>query len=149
MRRPRCRPPAGGGGALRLIRPILAWARVLAPAAALLMVVTLGLLTGSAGALAAAQGELSYRCGGDRLVARMDNGAVDAIGIPNTQAGTVPGAFVVIGWRGQRVQLPRTNNAGAPSYTDGRWWWSLEDPQRPTWRHRLATETVWSCEPDD
>jgi hypothetical protein len=78
----------------------------------------------------------SYRCDGDLLVATSDNGAVDATGIPNTMVGTVPGAFVVLRWRGLSLQLPRTNNAGPPSYTDGKWWWSLEDPAHPTFRLR-------------
>ena len=47
-------------------------------------------------------------------------------GIPNTSAGTLPGDGVLIHWRKLTLQLPRTNNAGAPSYTDGRWWWRVE-----------------------
>jgi hypothetical protein len=79
-----------------------------------------------------------YRCAGDPLEARVDNGAVDAAGIPNTAAGTVPGAFVVLHWRGIVLQLPRTNNAGAPSFTDGKWWWSLEDPDHPLLQLRTS-----------
>ena len=88
----------------------------------------------------------SYTCGGDPLVALADNGAVDAVGIPNLVAGTVPGAFVVLRWRGVVLQLPRTNITGAPSYSDGQWWWSLEDPERPLFqRGRGAIETFF-CE---
>jgi hypothetical protein len=66
----------------------------------------------------------NYVCEGDPLQAALYPGAVDAVGIPNTVAGTAPGAYVVLQWRNLRLQLPRTNNAGAPSFTDGRWWWS-------------------------
>jgi hypothetical protein len=86
-----------------------------------------------------------YRCGGDLLLARSETGAVDAVGIPNTSAGTPPGAFVVLEWRGTRLQLPRTNNAGAPSYTDGRWWWSLEDPDQPRFRLRRGAIEDFPC----
>lgn len=88
----------------------------------------------------------AYRCDGEPLLALADNGAVDAIGIPNTAAGTVPGAFVVLQWRGVTLQLPRTNNAGAPSYTDGKWWWSLEDPAAPRFQLRQGGVTSYACE---
>ena len=64
-----------------------------------------------------------YLCDGEPLLAEVHNGAVDAPGIPNSAGGTVPGAFLVLQWRGVSLQLPRTNNAGTPSYSDGRWWW--------------------------
>ena len=86
-----------------------------------------------------------YRCGGDLLLARSENGAVDAVAIPNTSAGTPPGAFVVLEWRGISLQLPRTNNAGAPSYTDGRWWWSLENPDQPRFRLRRGAIEEFPC----
>ena len=86
-----------------------------------------------------------YRCGGDPLEARIENGAVDAVRIPNSIAGTPPGAFVVLRWRGTTLQLPRTNNAGAPSFTDGRWWWSLEDPEHPRLLQRRATVEAIPC----
>lgn len=86
-----------------------------------------------------------YRCGGDPLLARTENGAVDAVAIPNTSAGTPPGAFVVLEWRGISLQLPRTNNAGPPSYTDGRWWWSLENPDQPRFRLRRGAIEEFPC----
>ena len=86
-----------------------------------------------------------YRCGGDLLLARSENGAVDAVAIPNISAGTPPGAFVVLEWRGISLQLPRTNNAGAPSYTDGRWWWSLENPDQPIFRLRRGAIEEFPC----
>ena len=86
-----------------------------------------------------------YICGGDPLLARTENGAVDAVAIPNTSAGTPPGAFVVIEWRGISLQLPRTNNAGPPSYTDGRWWWSLENPNQPRFRLRRGAIEEIPC----
>ena len=63
----------------------------------------------------------SYVCDGDALSATIDRGAVDAIGIPNSVDGTVPGSFVVLEWRDLHLQLPRTNNAGAPSFSDGKY----------------------------
>jgi len=119
----------------------LVWA--LQPVLVALTLVLLCLATGTAlAAPAAVPGQptsaagVRYRCGGDPLLARTENGAVDAVAIPNTSAGTPPGAFVVLTWRGTTLQLPRTNNAGAPSYTDGRWWWSLENPDQPRFRLR-------------
>ena len=90
-----------------------------------------------------------YLCGGDPLVATVHNGAVDAADIPNSAGGTVPGAFIVLQWRGVTLQLPRTNNAGSPSYTDGRWWWQAEDPQRPVFAQRSGWNgslEPYSCE---
>nr|WP_198005132.1 hypothetical protein [Synechococcus sp. WH 5701] len=72
-----------------------------------------------------------YLCDGDPLLAEVHAGAVDAPGIPNTSAGTVPGAFVVLRWRDLSLQLPRTNINAAPSYSDGKWFWSAADPERP------------------
>jgi hypothetical protein len=77
-----------------------------------------------------------YRCDGEPLSAELVPGAVDALGIPNTLAGTVPGAYQVLRWRGVQLQLPRTNNAGAPSFSDGKWAWSELDPDHPILRLR-------------
>ncbi|KEF41122.1 MAG: hypothetical protein ER33_13210 [Cyanobium sp. CACIAM 14] len=113
---------------------------------ALLLIVWL--LTGPAAGFplpaAAAEG-MAYLCDGDPLLAFEANGPVDAAGIPNTAAGTVPGATVVLEWRGQRLQLPRTNNAGPPSYSDGVWWWSLEDPAQPRFLRRRGRIESFSC----
>jgi hypothetical protein len=87
-----------------------------------------------------------YQCEGDPLLAEVFAGAVDATAIPNTTAGTVPGAYVVLRWRGVSLQLPRTNNAGAPSFTDGRWWWSPLDPDHPEFRQRRASVVSYSCQ---
>jgi hypothetical protein len=70
----------------------------------------------------------SYLCGGEPLEAELLAGPVDAVGIPNTLAGTLPGASVVLRWQGQQLPLPRTNNAGVPSYSDGKWFWRQDDP---------------------
>nr|WP_236550711.1 alpha/beta hydrolase family protein [Cyanobium sp. Copco_Reservoir_LC18] len=99
----------------------------------------------AAATAAAATTTTPYRCDGDLLLATADNGAVDAPGIPNTVAGTVPGATVLLEWRGLRLQLPRTNNAGPPSYTDGIWWWSLEDPAQPRFLRRRGAIESFSC----
>ncbi|WP_225867454.1 hypothetical protein [Cyanobium sp. NIES-981] len=137
-RPPRLAPPAGP-------RRILGLGRILGLALAALLL----LCPGSVAAAMAADGTglpTRYCCDGDLLVATIDNGAVDAPGVPNTVAGTVPGAFVVIHWRGLQLQLPRTNNAGPPSFTDGRWWWSLEDPERPDLRLRRGDQVRYPCE---
>lgn len=88
----------------------------------------------------------AYLCGGDPLVAEVFAGAVDAPGIPNTTAGTPPGAYVVLAWRGVSLQLPRTNNAGEPSYTDGRWWWSPVNPEHPEFKQRRGGVEIYACE---
>ena len=64
-------------------------------------------------------------CDGDQLSIEITRGAVDVSGltggIPNSLEGTVPGDGILVRWRDLELQLPRTNNAGEPSYTDGRW----------------------------
>ena len=74
-------------------------------------------------------------CDGDRLSVEITQGAVDLTGlkqgIPNMLEGTLPGDGVVLRWRDLELQLPRTNNAGSPSYTDGRWWWRVVDASAP------------------
>lgn len=80
-----------------------------------------------------------YRCAGEPLQAQVQPGAVDAPGIPNSAAGTVPGAFIVLHWQGVTLQLPRTNNAGSPSYSDGRWWWQAQDPDHPEFAQRTGS----------
>jgi hypothetical protein len=89
-----------------------------------------------------------YLCEGTPLVAEVFAGAVDAPGIPNTAAGTPPGAYVVLRWQDWTLQLPRTNNAGAPSYTDGRWWWNPVDPEHPTFKQRRGKVETYACERD-
>ena len=86
-----------------------------------------------------------YLCDGDALVAMPHNGAVDASEIPNSEGGTVPGAFIVLQWRGLSLQLPRTNNAGIPSYTDGRWWWQAVDDDRPDFREHRGSFKTYAC----
>lgn len=94
-----------------------------------------------------------FRCDGSALTATLHGGAVDDPAIPNRSGGTLPGAFVQLQWQraGELIalQLPRTNNAGAPSFTDGKWWWSLEDPQHPRFRLRQGTGAIddFACEP--
>lgn len=67
-----------------------------------------------------------YICDGEPLEATYDSGPVDAISLPNTIDGTVPGSVVVLRWRDLTLQLPRTNVAISPIYSDGKWTWSLE-----------------------
>lgn len=87
-----------------------------------------------------------YLCDNAPLVAQVFAGAVDAPGVPNTAAGTPPGAYVVLNWQGVSLQLPRTNNAGTPSYTDGRWWWRADDPQHPEFKQRRGSIETYSCQ---
>ena len=91
-------------------------------------------------------------CEGDRLSVETIDLGREAMGaladsIPNTAKGTVPGDGILIHWRGVTLQLPRTNNAGVPSYTDGRWWWRAEDPDHPDFRQRRGAMETYSCEP--
>lgn len=58
----------------------------------------------------------------------------------------MPGAFIVLQWRGVSLQLPRTNNAGVPSYTDGRWWWQVIDPDHPDFAQRRGAIETYACE---
>ena len=117
---------------------------------ALLIVLAVGMaIAGPAPALAdagAGSGAQHYLCDGESLLAEIHNGAVDAIDIPNSSAGTVPGAFVVLHWRGISLQLPRSNNAGQPSYTDGRWWWSSPAPDQIEFEQLRGTVHSYSCE---
>ena len=115
---------------------------------ALLTVLAVGIATaGPAPALAEAEfGVQHYLCDGEPLLAEIHNGAVDAIDIPNSSAGTVPGAFVVLQWRGISLQLPRSNNAGEPSYTDGRWWWSSPAPDQIQFEQLRGTVHSYSCQ---
>ncbi len=90
-----------------------------------------------------------YLCNGEPLQAEVHAGAVDAPGIPNSAGGTVPGAFIVLRWQGVSLQLPRTNNAGSPSYSDGRWWWQAADPAHPAFAQRTGGRgdlERYSCE---
>ena len=93
----------------------------------------------------------AWICDGDRLTAETIHLGRDAIGtttepIPNISDGTSPGDLILLTWRGVTLQLPRTNNAGVPSYTDGRWWWQVEDLDHPDFRQRRSTITQYNCE---
>ncbi|MEB3270842.1 MAG: hypothetical protein VKJ44_04215 [Synechococcus sp.] len=136
-------------------RCLLAACRHLVPAVllVLLAVIVLPPATALAATAPAAGGlaapPLSYRCDGDPLLAQLGNGPLDELSIPDPSTGPVPvGGFVLLQWRGLSLQLPRTNNAGAAGFTDGRWWWSLEDPAQPRLRERLGGGSVrdFRCE---
>jgi len=116
-------------------------------AVALALLLPLWGLMHPAGVLAAVDPvPASFVCEGDPLLAEVHGGAVDAPGIPNAAAGTVPGAFIVLRWRGVSLQLPRTNNAGTPSYSDGRWWWQALDPQHPDFAQRRGDWEPYRCD---
>ena len=72
---------------------------------------------------AAAWPPVAYLCDGDPLSALLIAGAMDDPTIPDPSTAPVPvGASVLLQWRDQRLQLPRTNNAGSASFSDVRWW---------------------------
>lgn len=91
----------------------------------------------------------TWICDGEPLTLIPTAGSVDVNGlpdsVPNIEAGTVPGDGVLISWRGKTLQLPRTNNAGSPSYTDGRWWWRAADPDHPEWKQRRGGIITYTC----
>ena len=91
-----------------------------------------------------------WMCEGDRLSVEITQGAVDLTGlkqgIPNTSERTLPGDGVVLRWRDLELQLPRTNNAGSPSYTDGRWWWRVVDASAPEFWERRGSVIRHQCE---
>jgi hypothetical protein len=129
--------------ALAVLAPMRSFAMLVLP-----IVLAVGIATvGPAPALAEVEsGAQHYLCDGEPLLAEIHNGAVDAIGIPNSSAGTVPGAFVVLQWRGISLQLPRSNNAGQPSYTDGRWWWSSPASDQIEFEQLRGTVHSYSCQ---
>ena len=51
-------------------------------------------------------------------------------------------AFESWTWRDLKLQLPRTNNAGAPSFSDGKWWWDLGYPEHPGFKLRQGAGRV-------
>lgn len=113
------------------------------------------LLAGAPAVRAAGSGSLPldrYRCDGEPLTAQLVHGAVDASDMPDPSVSPVPmGGVVLLEWGDLHLQLPRTNNAGPASFSDGRWWWSLEDPAQPRFRQRLGLGQIHdhSCVRDD
>lgn len=89
-------------------------------------------------------------CDGDLLSIERIHGDVDVQGLkaalPNSSHGTIPGDGILLRWRGMTLQLPRTNNAGFPSYSDGRWWWRAEHPEQPEFKQRRGGVTNYNCE---
>jgi hypothetical protein len=68
---------------------------------------------------------------------------MDEATLPDPSTAPVPiGGYVVLQGRDLSLQLPRTNNAGPASFTDGRWWWSLEDQDHPRFRVRQGLGNV-------
>ncbi len=125
--------------------------RLLATLLALLLAALPGWIAPGAARAAGSGGELSrYRCDGEPLLAELVRGAVDEPHIPDPSVSPVPvGGVVLLHWRALDLQLPRTNNAGPASFTDGRWWWSLEDQAHPRLRLRNGSGGVqeFACEP--
>jgi hypothetical protein len=105
-----------------------------------------GLIAAPAAWASESQPAERFRCEGELLQAVVHTGAVDAPQIPNSASGTVPGAFIVLQWRGVSLQLPRTNNAGTPSYSDGRWWWQALDADHPDFAQRRGEWEHYACE---
>ena len=110
------------------------------------MALSLMLLLTAPGVDASSSAGQQFLCEGDPLEALAFKGAVDAADIPNSNANSVPGAFVVLRWRDVSLQLPRTNNAGVPSYSDGRWWWQVRDPDHPEFAQLRGTVESYRCE---
>ncbi len=95
------------------------------------------------------QAKAYWICDGDPLTVEQFKGAVDISGlqngIANSSEGTLPGDGILLKWRGMKLQLPRTNNAGIPSYTDGRWWWKEENPSLPEFKERRNKIITHEC----
>jgi hypothetical protein len=70
------------------------------------MALGLLLLLTAPGADASSSAGQQFLCEGDPLEALAFNGAVDAADIPNSNANTVPGAFLVLPWPNVTLQLP-------------------------------------------
>ena len=89
-----------------------------------------------------------YRCDGEALSTVFQPGAVDAVDLPNQSAGTLPGSFLVVRWRGIQLQLPRTNDAGPPRFSDGKWLWQFNpgEPPRFLLRQGLGEVQEFGCE---
>jgi hypothetical protein len=113
------------------------------------MALTLLLLLTAPGADVSSSTGQQFLCEGDPLEALPFKGSVDAANIPNSKANSVPGAFVVLRWRNVSLQLPRTTNAGVPSYSDGRWWWQELDPDHPEFAQLRGIVERYSCERQD
>ncbi|MFM7170958.1 MAG: hypothetical protein ACKOYH_08965 [Cyanobium sp.] len=91
----------------------------------------------------------AFRCDGEPLTALLVKGPMDVPAIPDPSTSPVPiGGSVVLAWRELSLQLPRTNNAGPASFSDGKWWWSLEDPAHPRFRLRRPLGDIqdFTCE---
>ena len=100
--------------------------------AVLLLVLLVTLSVGSAALAAGLPAAQTYRCDGEPLTAELIPGPMDDPTIPDPSTAPVPvGGSVLLHWHDLNLQLPRTNNAGAASFSDGKWWWSLEDPNHP------------------
>ena len=108
--------------------------------------IILVMLVSAPTALASSDRAQHYLCGGEPLEAIAFNGPVDAADIPNSSGGTLPGAFLVLRWRNRTLQLPRTNNADVPSYTDGRWWWQALDPNHPEFAQLRGDVQQYRCD---
>lgn len=130
----------------RVLCPARWWARLALALVLLVCPVQAAIALEAPAAPQALPARASYRCDGDPLQAHYEAGAVDDPAIPNSLAGTLPGAFVLLDWRGLHLQLPRTNNSGAPSYSDGRWWWRPLSADRPEFRQRRGALISYACE---
>jgi hypothetical protein len=116
---------------------------------AMLMVLWLGSVSATPAMAATVAQPHAYDCAGDPLTALLVKGPMDEPGIPDPSTAPVPiGGSVVLRWRGLSLQLPRTNNAGPASFSDGKWWWSLDDPAHPSFRLRRPFGNIedFACE---
>ncbi len=78
----------------------------------------------------------AFLCDGDQLEASIYNNQDGAYKLVKSSQSLDAGSFVILLWRDLELMLPRTFNEGETSFTDGKWWWSYEDAERPRFRLR-------------
>ncbi len=72
-----------------------------------------------------------YSCGGDPLLARVET-RFDLFGeLDPLPASGPPDSLVVLQWRNLTLQLPRSQDPGPASYTNGTWTWDGTDSRHP------------------
>ncbi len=90
----------------------------------------------------------TYICEGDKLEATIYNNQDGSFKVLEPLEKLDAGAFAVLNWKDIVLMLPRTFNSGETSFTDGKWWWSYEDPNPPRFRRRnpLGDITDFTCD---
>ncbi|KGG28103.1 MULTISPECIES: hypothetical protein [unclassified Prochlorococcus] len=90
----------------------------------------------------------SFTCDGNLVETTIYNNENGAYSIVKAYEELDAGAFVVINLENSKLMLPRTFNVGETSFTDGKWWWSYEDHQHPTFQRLTALGEIqeFNCE---